>query len=119
MSRESRAYLSLASNVTSQLLKLGGDIRVARKRRQLSISAMAERMMVNPKTVQRMEKGDPTVGIGIVASALWVLGLHRRLGDLVAPASDQVGLREEIDKLPRDFRRTRSQNAGKPDKFDF
>jgi len=48
----------------------------------MSMSDMAERMMVNLKTVQRMEKGDPAVGIGIAATALWVLGLHRRLGDL-------------------------------------
>ena len=33
------------------------------------MSEMAERMMVNLKTVQRMEKGDPGV-IGIMATAL-------------------------------------------------
>jgi transcriptional regulator with XRE-family HTH domain len=70
----------------------------------MSMSEMAERMMVNLKTVQRMEKGDPAVGIGIVATALWVLGLHRRLGDLVAPESDSVALQEEIKKTDRQIR---------------
>jgi hypothetical protein len=76
---------------------------------------MAERMMVNLKTVQRLEKGDPTVGIGIIASALWILGMHRRLGDLVAPETDTAGLQEDIKNLPRDFRKTRRP----ADDYDF
>jgi hypothetical protein len=55
------------------------------------------------------------VGIGIVATALWVLGLHRRLGDLVAPETDRVALQEDIKNLPRDFRKSKTQT----DKFDF
>ena len=66
----------------------------------MSMSEMAERMMVNLKTVQRMEKGDPAVGIGIVATALWVLGLHRRLGDLVAPETDQWLFRKTSRTYP-------------------
>jgi len=106
---------ALPAIVIDQMQKLGRDITIARKRRRLSMSEMAERMMVNIKTVQRLEKGDPSVGIGIVATALWVLGLHRRIGDLVSPESDQVGLQEDIKNLPRDFRRSRKQI----DKFDF
>ena len=98
-----------------QLQKLGRDISIARKRRRMSMSEMAERMMVNIKTVQRLEKGDPSVGIGIVATALWILGMHRRIGDLVAPESDQIGLQEDIRRLPRDFRRSRKQS----DEIDF
>jgi len=115
MTRGTRAYPAISESTTDQLLKLGRDISVARKRRHMSMSEMAERMMVNLKTVQRMEKGDPAVGIGIVATALWVLGLHRRLGDLVAPESDSVALQEDIKNLPRDFRRSRKQT----DKYDF
>lgn len=76
---------------------------------------MATRMMVNLKTVQRLEKGDPTVGVGIVAGALWILGLDRRLGDLVAPESDTTALQEDIKHLPRDFRKARKR----ADKYDF
>jgi transcriptional regulator with XRE-family HTH domain len=115
MSKASRSYRALPAIAVDQLQKLGRDIEVARKRRHLSMREMATRMMVNLKTVQRLEKGDPTVGIGIVAAALWILGMHRRLGDLVAPESDTTGLQEDIKNLPRDFRKTR-----KPaDNFDF
>jgi transcriptional regulator with XRE-family HTH domain len=115
MARATRAYPALSENATNQIQKLGQDLAVARKRRHMSMSEMAERMMVNLKTVQRMEKGDPAVGIGIVATALWVLGLHRRLGDLVTPESDTVALQEDIRNLPRDFRRSTKRT----DKFDF
>ena len=115
MSKASRSYHALPAIVADQLQKLGRDIAVARKRRHLSMSELAERMMVNLKTVQRLEKGDPTVGIGIVAAALWILGMHRRLGELVAPESDTTGLQEDIKNLPRDFRKKR-----KPvDNYDF
>ena len=79
------------------------------------MSEMAERMMVNPKTVQRLEEGDPAVGLGIVATALWVLGFHRRHGDLVAPESDSVALQQDIGNLSRDFRKFKNPS----DKFNF
>jgi transcriptional regulator with XRE-family HTH domain len=111
----SRSYRALPAITIDQLQKLGRDIAVARKRRRLSMRDMASRMMVNLKTVQRLEKGDPTVGIGIVAGALWILGLDRRLGDLVAPESDTTGLQEDIRNLPRDFRKTKQRT----EKYDF
>ncbi len=110
MTRATQSSRALPALATDQMQKLGRDISIARKRRRMSLSEMAERMMVNIKTVQRLEKGDPSVGIGIVATALWVLGMHRRIGDLVAPESDQIGLQEDIRRLPRDFRRSRKQS---------
>jgi transcriptional regulator with XRE-family HTH domain len=115
MPRGSRSYRALPAITADQLKKLGRDIAVARKRRHLSMREMAARMMVNLKTVQRLEKGDPTVGIGIVGGALWILGLDRRLGDLVAPESDTTGLQADIKNLPRDFRTTKKR----ADKYDF
>jgi transcriptional regulator with XRE-family HTH domain len=109
MAKATQSSKALPAMAMDQLQKLGRDIAIARKRRRMSLSEMAERMMVNIKTVQRLEKGDPSVGIGIVATALWVLGMHRRIGDLVAPERDQIGLQEDIKNLPRDFRKSRKQ----------
>lgn len=109
MAKATQSSKALPAMAMDQLQKLGRDIAIARKRRRMSLSEMAKRMMVNIKTVQRLEKGDPSVGIGIVATALWVLGMHRRIGDLVAPESDQIGLQEDIKNLPRDFRKSRKQ----------
>jgi hypothetical protein len=46
---------------------------------------------------------------------LWVLGMHRRLGELAAPETDATGLQEDIRQLPRDFRKTKKRD----DKYDF
>lgn len=115
MTKSSPAYKALPGIAMEQLQKLGHDIAVARKRRRMSMRDMAARMMVNLKTVQRMEKGDPSVGIGIIMTALWILGMHRRLGELVTPETDRTGLQEDIRHLPRDFRKT----GNPPDNFDF
>lgn len=115
MTKATPSYPSLPVMVKDQLQKLGRDLALARKRRRTSLRDMAERMMVNLKTVQRMEEGDPAVGIGIIASALWVLGMHRRLGELAAPETDATGLQEDIRQLPRDFRKSKKRD----DKYDF
>jgi len=72
MSKASRSYRALPAITIDQLQKLGRDIAVARKRRHLSMRDMAERTMVNLKTVQRLEKATDR-GLGIVAGALWIL----------------------------------------------
>ena len=59
--------------------KLGADLAVARLRRKESLKAWAKRMGVSVPTLQRLEAGDPSVGIGIVATALWLV-----LGNLAA-----------------------------------
>ena len=101
-----RSTLALPEIVTAQLTKLGHDLELARKRRRMSKSEFAARMMVNRKTVDRLEQGDPAVSIGIVATAFWVLGLQRRLGEIASPEADEIALQDDIRKLPRDFRRT-------------
>ncbi len=50
------------------LHKLGGDIREARLRRKLPMEIVAQRAATSRPTVARIEKGDPSVGVGIVAA---------------------------------------------------
>ena len=57
MAKASRSLSALPAVAVDQLQKLGHDLTVARKRRKLSLREMAERMMVNLKTVERLEKG--------------------------------------------------------------
>jgi hypothetical protein len=44
---------------------------------------------VTLSTLKRLEAGDPTVSIGIVASALWLINRDGGLGNLAAPEHDQ------------------------------
>lgn len=62
---------------------------------------MAERMLVSVQTLQRLEAGDPTVGLAVLASALHVFGMSGRLANLIAAESDRAGMSEDIARLPR------------------
>lgn len=115
MTKSSRSLKALPNTVAFLLKKLGKDIAVARKRRRLSMKSMAERAMVSLETIQRLEKGDPAVGIGIIATVLWILGMHQRLGDLISPESDKIGIQEDLRHLPRDFRKPKKQSSD----YDF
>ena len=71
------------------LEEMGVNIQLARKRRQLTQLQMCERTGLDPKTVRKIEKGEPSVSIGHYISVLAVLGLS---GDVIkVAADDQLG----------------------------
>ncbi|MFA4994234.1 MAG: helix-turn-helix transcriptional regulator [Bdellovibrionales bacterium] len=115
MSKASHSQRALPLLLSEQLHKLGRSVAVARKRRRISLDSMAERMMVSRSTVQRLEKGDATISLGILATALWVLGLHTRISDLMPPEKDLIGIQEDIRHLPRAVRKRTSKKAQKAD----
>ena len=45
----------------AQMLKLGGNIRLARARRKIRQEDMAKRIAISVKTYRKIEAGDPTV----------------------------------------------------------
>jgi transcriptional regulator with XRE-family HTH domain len=69
---------------------------VARLRRKESLKTWAKRMGVSVPTLQRLESGDPGVGIGIVATALWLLNRDGELRNLAAPEHDQGAIEIEV-----------------------
>lgn len=90
--------------VRRSLAKLGGDIAFARRKRRLTASMMSERLAISKSTYARVEKGDPTVSLGIYAMALFVLGFGSALGDLIDPGRDEQGLLLDADRLPKRVR---------------
>ncbi len=59
----------------------------------------------------RLERGDPTVSLGALATAAFVLGLHDRIANLAAPASDASVVSLDEQQLPKRIRRPkRSRN---------
>ena len=101
MPRSSRAASGLPPQSQRAITRLGKDIALARRRRKLPQRLMAERMIVSVQTLQRLEAGDPTVGLAVLASALHVLGMTQRLAELVTPASDRAGISEDLSRLPQ------------------
>ena len=101
MPRSSRAASGLPPQSQRAIARLGKDIGLARRRRKLPQRLMAERMIVSVQTLQRLEAGDPTVGLAVLASALHVLGMTQRLAELVTPDSDRAGISEDLSRLPQ------------------
>jgi transcriptional regulator with XRE-family HTH domain len=91
----------------SALRKLGVDLALARRKRGISTSDMAARLFVSRDTLWRLERGDPSVALGTLATAIFVLGLQDRLADLAAPARDELALSLDERRLPRRIRRPR------------
>jgi len=99
---------SLPLPVSRALRTLGRDLAVARKKRRISAAEMAERLFISRDTLWRMENGDPTVAIGTLATALFVLQLHERLATLAAASGDALGLEKEAAALPKRILRAKS-----------
>ena len=68
---------------------MGEQIKLARLRRNLSIAQVAERASCSPLTLARIEKGSPTVSIGIYARVLYALQLDDDL--LLIAKEDALG----------------------------
>lgn len=92
MSKTTKAIRQLPVATLGALQKLGADLAVARLRRKESLRTWAKRLGVTLSTLQRLEAGDPTVSLGIVASALWLINRDGELGNLAAPEHDQGAL---------------------------
>ncbi len=86
------------------LSKLGEDIVVARKKRRISTVSMAERAFISRGTLYKVERGDPSVSIGIYATVLAILGLAERLAQVADRRDDELGLDIEEERLPRRVR---------------
>lgn len=98
--KDSRSKAALPLTIRHGLAKLGADISIARRRRNLPISVVAERAYVGRNTITRVERGDPGVALGTYANVLFVLGLAERLADLADPRTDEVGMALEVERLP-------------------
>lgn len=84
----------------SQILELMGEqIKLARKRRHLSMQDIADRATVTRLTISRVEHGDPTVSMGIYARVLYALNLEKDITLLAA--DDTLGRQLQDSELLR------------------
>ncbi len=77
---------------------LGQRLKDARLRRRFSMETVCARADISRPTLYKVEKGDPTVAIGIYVNVLRVLGLVADLG--VIAKEDAIGRRIQDDALP-------------------
>jgi DNA-binding XRE family transcriptional regulator len=107
----SSTLASLPPGVRRALAKLGADISTARRKRNLTIMMMAERVGAAKSTYLKVERGDPSVSMGIYAMALFAIGFGDAIGDIVAPRRDEIGLLLDIERLPKRVRPKKAPTA--------
>lgn len=110
MSKSPEALSMLPPVVERSLHQLGEDLALARVRRGESQRAWAQRLGVSVPTLIRLEQGDPGVGLGIVATALWLMGRAEALGELAAPQHDRGAMERDIQAAMQ-RRRSRSRTS--------
>ncbi|MBP9725841.1 MAG: helix-turn-helix transcriptional regulator [Gammaproteobacteria bacterium] len=96
--------------VQTALSMLGSFIRIARIKRKMPQSELAERLNVSRQTVMAIEKGRPNVAVGVVFEAARILGIpllneekkvisrwQELLGEFQALMPSRVDKGKEID----------------------
>ena len=95
------ASSSLPPAAAEALRRLGENLAVARVRRKESQRLWAQRLGVSVPTLIRMEQGDAGVGMGVYATALWLIGRVAALPDVAAPQHDQGALEMDVREALR------------------
>lgn len=101
--------VSVLPSTEKILTTMGEQIRLARLRRQLSAELVAERAGISRATLWSVEKGSPSVAIGIYAAVLHALNNMDK--DLLLIAKD-----DEFGKKMQDLNMQVKKRAPKGDK---
>ena len=115
MTRNTTTKEGLAFPAQTATKILGENIRIARKRRGWTMEEMATSMLVTRKTLSRLEAGDPSVGLSVLASALHALGMSSDLQKVAEPATDSVGQFADKQRFPKRV----SKKQTNKDELDF
>ena len=93
------------SRLTKEALTLlGRQIRLARKGRRMSEHDLAARVGIARSTLQRLEKGDPTVEIGLVLEAATLTGVDLFVPEATTLAPQIVRVDDKLALMPGSIR---------------
>ena len=95
----------LPRKLEQKMRVVGEQIKLARLRRNLSVAQVAERATCSPLTVSRIEKGAPTVAIGLYLRVLYALQLD---DDILSLAKD-----DELGRVLQDMNLPQRERASK------
>lgn len=96
MSKASTALTQMPPSTLAALQQLGADLAVARLRRKESLKTWAKRIGVSVPTLLRLEAGEPGVSLGVLATALWLVGRDGALATLATPREDRGALELDV-----------------------
>ena len=93
MSKTTSSQLSAARD---SLVRLGEQLRQARKQQKVTAMATAEAAGLSRVTLHRIERGEPGVAMGAWDSVAHALGLSLDLVDITQPAQELVTVPKRI-----------------------
>lgn len=83
----SRNSIILLPKNKKLLQAVGENIKLARLRRKLTMDQVSERAGISRPTLSSLEKGSPSISLGIILQVLLVLGLEK---DILFLAGDDI-----------------------------
>ena len=92
MAKDSLADKALSPVALDLLARLGQGVRIARIRRGIRQEDLAKRASMSRVRLRKLEKGDPTVGLGALVQVLDILGLLEQFSRLTDPSRDELGI---------------------------
>jgi transcriptional regulator with XRE-family HTH domain len=102
MAKRKRAYSRIARQAAELL---GLQIRQARVERRWSVRELAERAGISTDTLLRVERGDPTVSLGIAFDVATLVGVPLFHEDRPRLAREVARGRDRVALLPQRVRR--------------
>ncbi len=95
------------SRLTKDALSLfGSQIRLGRKSQRMSEIDFAERVGIARSTVQKIERGDPGVNIGLVFEAAIIAGVPLFVPDATSLAPQIERVSDKLALMPKSIRRS-------------
>ena len=83
---------------------LGARIRLARREHRWTLEQLAERVGVTRVTMRKVERGEPTVGLGVAFEAAAVLGVPLFHEDAARRRLEARSIEDRLAVLPQSVR---------------
>ena len=104
-----RTTPTLLPQIKRLLTNVGENIRFARLRRKLSAELVSERAGISRPTLRAVERGDPSVSLGVFMSVLTSLGLAQDIAQIAR--NDDLGRKLEDANLQMKQRAPRRKRS--------
>ena len=106
MPNKPRTYSRLTKEA---LVLLGKQVKLARKERRMSEHDLAARVGIARSTLQRIEKGDASVEIGLVLEAATLTGVDLFVPDATTLVPQISRIDDKLALMPGSIRKSRRQ----------
>ncbi len=99
---------TIAPALEDVLQAVGVNIKIARLRRKITTTMLAERADISRVTLRKVEGGESGVAMGVYANVLFCLGLEKDL--LLLAGDDPLGRRLQDAELTHTKKRVAKRN---------